>query len=366
MASPRTYFIIDVDGQPLDGLTPVVQLLEKDGTARALPPMTNNDPGAYTFAVTDDDEAAGCILFVDFGAGAYPRRISDEVYKPDNSNQFWVAHVEDAAGDLWTGVAPTVAAYRWRNGTDRISSAPATVAVPPGSTSLFCWTPASVDVAQGTSIRVNGPPGSRQPYWSSTTKPVTALPTPPPPPGDGQTTAIWQVLAASPHLAAVSMAFGAQNIDAHRGAPAITAWNTTDRWTRGKREQQGYKKQNRSVGTIFAGLRFRIWAVATTGAPAWTPALNADPIDHQKAAEALRNRLLAVVQKHFAGMYEVREMSWLGRDGSALAHQGRSCELEIEFEVPVYEDDDVSSTVVARPSAASVEVHLGDETVVVS
>lgn len=177
MANARSVTVVDSSGALAPGLTPVVSAWTKDGTALSVA-WSEKGNGEYQIEPTDADEAVGCLVVMEFGAGYLPVRRTWAVFKADNTNQFWAVDVQDTDGTKWTGAAPTVADYKWSDGTDKLSEAPATVAVPPSSKWLFCWTPSAADITGDASIRVAGPAGSLQPFWTDDVLPITTVPAP--------------------------------------------------------------------------------------------------------------------------------------------------------------------------------------------
>lgn len=179
MADARSMLVQSAStGAPLTGASGTALAWSKTGAVRAPPAVVELGGGEYRITPTDADELEGTVVLVDFGAAAMPRYFAHEIYLPDNSNQFWAVVVTTPAGALWTGSPPTVGAYKWANGTDRLANAPVRVPVPAGSTSVFTWTPSPGDVAADASIRVDGPAGSAQSYWIDDVQTVTQPPLP--------------------------------------------------------------------------------------------------------------------------------------------------------------------------------------------
>jgi hypothetical protein len=170
MADARDFFVTDSAGAPLLGAAGGMSAIARDvtGATRTAPAVTEVGDGMYQVLPTDADETAGTLVLVDCGAGSEPRRVSIECFKGDNSNQFFGLHVENTAGALWTGAAPTVGSYRDATGAAR--TAPTLVAV--AGAYLYVSVPSAADVTADTSIRVDGPAGSAQPYWYDDTAPL--------------------------------------------------------------------------------------------------------------------------------------------------------------------------------------------------
>lgn len=199
MADLRPILVLDSTGAPLTGAAGSMsaQAWSSAGVARGSRSVLEVRPGHYAPVTLDEDEAAGTVVLLDCGAGRLPRRVAFEVFLPDNSNQFWAVVVEDPAGALWTGAAPTVGEYGSAAGA---RTPPATVAIPAGSTSLFTWTPTAEDVAADVAIRIVGPAGSSQPFWSDETREVTA---PPALPTSSLHAALFAALTGSAPVAAL-------------------------------------------------------------------------------------------------------------------------------------------------------------------
>lgn len=189
-------------GAPLTGASGTALAWNKaTGAVRTPPAVVELGGGEYQVTPTDADELIGTVVLVDFGASAMPRYFVNAIHLPDNTNQFWAVVVTTPAGALWSGAAPTVGAYRWAAGTDRLSSAPATVPVPAGSTSLFAWTPSALDITNDATIRVDGPAGSAQPFWNADVRTVTQLI--PVLPTSGIEAAVFSALTGNVPLAAL-------------------------------------------------------------------------------------------------------------------------------------------------------------------
>lgn len=170
MADARTFYVEDSTGAPLTGGAAGMSAIARDvtGAVRTAPTVTELGEGLYQVLPTDADETAGTVVLVDTGAGNEPRRVAIECHLPDNSNQFWALVVEDTVGAVWTGAAPTVGSYRDAAGASR--TPPTLVAV--AGAYLFVAVPTAADVTADTAIRIDGPAGSAQPYWSDGTAPI--------------------------------------------------------------------------------------------------------------------------------------------------------------------------------------------------
>jgi hypothetical protein len=170
MADARSTLVLDSTGAPLTTATPsFVDYRDRAGSARTPPAAPSHlGGGVWAFTPSDADETAGTVALVDFGAGAEPRRVTWGLHLPDGSNQFWAVHIEDEAGALWTGAAPTAGVYDDSAGSPRT---PPSLAVVSGAY-LFALTPTSADVAAGIEGRLDGPAGSNQPYWAFSSVPL--------------------------------------------------------------------------------------------------------------------------------------------------------------------------------------------------
>ena len=120
MAADRIAFpLFDAaTGTPLTTASPVfVDYRDRSGTARTPPAITHLGGGVYGFIPSDTDEATGVAFLVDGGASANPRRVSGALCS--QASPFFAWHLEDAAGALWTGAAPTFGQYSDFGGTSR-------------------------------------------------------------------------------------------------------------------------------------------------------------------------------------------------------------------------------------------------------
>ena len=179
MADARDFFVTGPTGTPLTGAAAGMSATARDvvGGVRSAT-VTEVGDGVYRVTPSDADEAVGTVVCVDTGAGNSPRRVVLACFKPDRTNQFWAVAVENPDGTVWTGSAPTVGSYRSSAGA---RTPPALVAV--AGAWLFVAVPSAADVAADTEIRIDGPAGSAQPYWSAGTDPYVTISTPSPPAG---------------------------------------------------------------------------------------------------------------------------------------------------------------------------------------
>lgn len=171
MADARDFVIRSSTGAPVVGATPTVIARSIAGAVRTPPAIVEHGIGVYRFTPTDDDEAVGTVVHIDCGAGREPRRFTFACFKADNSNQFWALHVEDAAGALWTGSAPTVGGFAYTSPAG--ARTPPTLVAVEGAY-LFVAVPTAADVAADVAIRITGPAGSSQAEWVGQTAAVVA------------------------------------------------------------------------------------------------------------------------------------------------------------------------------------------------
>ncbi len=172
MAATRTILLLDIAGAPLTTATPTfVDYRDKTGTARTPPSNpVHIGGGVYAYTPSSADETVGTIALVDGGAAAFPRRDSKAIYLSDGSNQFWGWHVEDMAGTLWAGSAPTIAFYQDKVGLAR--TAPSVLAA--SGAYLWSLTPSAADITAETNARIDSPAGSGWPYFLAATEPIVA------------------------------------------------------------------------------------------------------------------------------------------------------------------------------------------------
>lgn len=115
--------------------------------------------GLYEIEIPDERATAGVVVLIDFGLNALERYAVEVVYPADNRLQAWGVVLTDTNGVLWTGVGPTVGAYRWSDGTDRIGSAPVPAQLSVIG-SVWLTRPSVEDIQRGTSIRLDAPAGT--------------------------------------------------------------------------------------------------------------------------------------------------------------------------------------------------------------
>lgn len=156
MADSLAFRLCDDTGAPLTTAAPAfVAYRERGGTSRPAPPIVNCGAGVYAFTPTDSDEAAGVALLIDAGAGAWPRRLSGAVTL--QASPFFVWHLEDAAGELFSGAgAPGFAHYSTPGGVGL--AAPPVTAVE--GAYLWAFTPSSSDLASDAVFGLDSPVGA--------------------------------------------------------------------------------------------------------------------------------------------------------------------------------------------------------------
>lgn len=173
MADARDFYV-ELNGAPFTGGAAGMSAIARSitGAVRTAPTVVELDGGNYRVVPTDADETAGTVVLIDTGAGNEPRRVVFACFEPDNSNQFWAFAVENTDSTVWAGAAPTVGSYRSSAGA---RTSPTLVAVE--AAYLFVAVPTAADITADTAIRVDGPVGSAQPYWTDSTRPLVATAT---------------------------------------------------------------------------------------------------------------------------------------------------------------------------------------------
>ena len=176
MADARSLTVRDAAGAPVTtGVTIQLYIDMTTGAARTAPAMNHRGDGKWVFVPTDADEAAGVLVVVLTG-GNHPRRASFAVHKPDNSNQFFVFHFENGAGDLWLGAAVGAPQYIDPSGAART---PPTLAKPAdpflGVVGIYTLTPTPADIAAGVEGRLDAPAGASPDYWEFSSEPIVAV-----------------------------------------------------------------------------------------------------------------------------------------------------------------------------------------------
>jgi hypothetical protein len=153
MADKLSFALFDGAGAPLTGVVcSFVKYVDRSGAARTPPAIVDIGGGEYGFAPSDDDEAVGTCFLIDCTAAADKRRVSGAIHTPAAPFVCW--HLEDAAGALWTGAAPTVGVWRDFAGAPR--TPPAVVSV--GALGyLFAVTPSTADLSVDVAFRFDSP-----------------------------------------------------------------------------------------------------------------------------------------------------------------------------------------------------------------
>lgn len=169
MADARPFAVYDSTGAPVTGAAAGMSALAWDiaGNVRTPPSIVELGAGLYQVTPTDADEAAGTLVLVDTGAGNEPRRVAIACFEADRSNQFFGWHLEDSAGALWAGAAPTFGAWDDAAGTPRTPPTVVTV-----SAGVYVAVPSTSDVTADCAGRIDSPAGAAPPYLSVATEPV--------------------------------------------------------------------------------------------------------------------------------------------------------------------------------------------------
>jgi hypothetical protein len=142
-------------------------------------------------------------------------------------------------------------------------------------------------------------------------------------------TDVFTVVRTNAYLTGVDCQLGAESL-AENGAPPRIVWTpTTDSFEPGKRiNTPGLStKEPKAFGTRRAGVRARVWAVG-----------NGTALGDIAACEELVRRLLAAVHQETFGSYRVESMSWVLADGAELVQLGRTCDVNLAFDIPVFFD----------------------------
>jgi hypothetical protein len=160
MADRISLFAVDDMGAPATGLTPsFVKYVDRTGTTRTPPAITASSvAGEYVFSPSQADEDLGVCWLVDLGttSGGLSRRVSGTV---PLFTSFECFHLEDGAGALWTGAAPTWGGYADFAGNAR--AAPTLAALGNG---LYTFTPSPDDLTLDVTFRLDSPVGAYPAY----------------------------------------------------------------------------------------------------------------------------------------------------------------------------------------------------------
>jgi hypothetical protein len=140
------------------------------GVAQSQPAIAAAGPGVWGFRPTDADETLGVAFLLDCGAGVTPRYVSGPVCTA--SAPFEAFHLEDGAGALWTGAAPTLPTANYVDFTGALRTPPAVVTV--HAACLFAFAPSAADISVDTAYRVDSPAGASPAYLAGSTLLVSA------------------------------------------------------------------------------------------------------------------------------------------------------------------------------------------------
>ena len=161
MATRREVAFFNSDGTGATAATPVFAAYkDKAGTNRTAPSsFTHIGQGVFTYLPSDADEAAGCVAVIT-AAGKFPLFQFDAIFVPTGTTPFAAIMLEDPAGVVWAGAAPTgsnVSAYAQLDNT--AATAPTlTACVAPY---LYTITPTAPQLAAGgVGFKFDAPAGA--------------------------------------------------------------------------------------------------------------------------------------------------------------------------------------------------------------
>lgn len=156
MATRREVAFFNADGTAKADAVPAFALYKNKTTGvNGTPPASFQalGPGVWNYLSTDADEAAGMVAIITGGAGAFPARIAHAI--TTLAFPFGVCLLQDGAGALWVGTAPTIPAYNLVTGAAQTPPAVGTV------TGLYTVTPTAGELAAGGVVyRLAAPAGA--------------------------------------------------------------------------------------------------------------------------------------------------------------------------------------------------------------
>jgi len=173
---------LDSSGNPIDGLAPVfLKYADASGTDRAQPAITGlgGGSGMYSLEPSAADVEARTVYVVDLDPGGTGGVRADLRY--------WVGQVtpryapiaaimlEDPAGGLWAGAAPTIGEYRNAGGPVTPQAELRAIVAP----WLYALVPSNADRIAGVSYRIDAP-GTTTPFWEGSFGPDPAPTVPDP------------------------------------------------------------------------------------------------------------------------------------------------------------------------------------------
>lgn len=167
MADRISFGLLDASDVPLIGAVigpsdlRFLKYVDRSGTPRTPPAITEIGGGEYGFSPSDADELAGTVFLIDTGTSSRPRRYAGAIHTPSAPFAAW--HLEDAAGALWAGAAPTVGVWRDFGGAART---PPAVIAPGGTAYLFAVTPSAADLLVDVAFRLDSPAGAEPAYFT--------------------------------------------------------------------------------------------------------------------------------------------------------------------------------------------------------
>ncbi len=161
MSDRISFMIYDVSNVPLTGVTVgpsdlrFLKYVDRDGSPRAAPTITEIGGGSYGFTPTAADEAVGVCYLIDCTSASSVRRFSGSIHLP--SRQFVCWHLEADDGSLWSGAAPTVGVWKDFSGNSRT---PPSIVVVGNLGYLFAVTPSDDDLEIDVSYRFDSAAGA--------------------------------------------------------------------------------------------------------------------------------------------------------------------------------------------------------------
>lgn len=172
---------------------------------------------------------------------------------------------------------------------------------------------------------------------------------------------IYEAVRARPILAAFEHYIGGEFLDVNTEAPRFVWVPGRDRFRPG-RIQTGLTPGDRaaphSILTRIAGVKIRLYAKKAAG-----EGNVADTVGEVRALEDMARKLLVAIEQLAWGSWTADDLVWTDDDGAPLIQYGRAADLNVTFEVPIYEtlDEQGLTTAVAEAIEDTGEFGEDDE-----
>lgn len=151
---------------------------------------------------------------------------------------------------------------------------------------------------------------------------------------------IYAQVIASPYLAGIEQALGAEFLDKQSAPPRMVWVPVGDSFVSGTNEKRNTSnKTMRAVATRNASVRIRVWSKA-----------QADTAEADIAAiETTVRKLICAIHDAAVGDFELQGGAWVAEEGSEVLQYGRAYDLTVTFQIPIYRDPEIDGITTVGP-----------------